>query len=279
MRIAAVILTFWTWAAGAAAQTPEDLVRWIYQSRTQTARAELTGFDYIAAPTLRSQFFSRRMIRTLAANDTHGDDLASACWDFAFDIPGQDFDATEILRTLSLTSQRGDTAMTVIARFTNFGEPAEIHYDFIVEREAWRIDDVAGPGWRVSEIPCASKSQPQSVLSLREVGYCYRDGDSVLRVIVDGAGAGRFSLQSYQDSGHSCSAQGPVTAVPGGWDYAAELGGGACRIAIRVTAAQGLRLSDPEWNCKPSLCGMRAVIDGLEFPRSTQVDCADLPPE
>ncbi len=169
--------------------------------------------------------------------------------------------------------------MTVTARFTTFGEPAQVDYDFIVQRGAWRIDDVAGPGWRASQIPCAAKSLPQAVESLREVGYCYRDANSTLRVMVNDAGAARFSLESFQGGGHSCSAQGPATAMAGGWFYEDALTGGPCRIEIMVTPGQGLRLSDPEWNCKASLCGARAAIDGLEFKRESQVDCAQLPAE
>lgn len=278
--MARVMVFLWAMLAGAAqAQTPEDLVRWIYASRTQTAQAELTGFAYLSAPTLRDQFLSRRMVRLMDANDTYGDDLAAACFDFGFDIPGNDFDATEILRTLTISAAGDAERMTVTARFNNFGQPAEVQYDFIVERGAWRIDDVAGPGWRASLIPCAPKSAPQAIGTLREVGYCYAEGQSTLRVMVDAAGAARFSMESYQAAGHGCFGRGPLTAVEGGWDYVAALDGGPCRIEIRVTPDQGLRLADPDWNCKASLCGARAVIDGLSFPRSSQVDCGQLPPE
>lgn len=274
MTMIRMIAVIWALLGGAVqAQTPEDLVRWIYASRTQTAKAELTGFNYISARTLRDQFLSRRLAYLFDANDTYGDDLAAACFDFAFDIPGNDFDATEILRSLTITSTGDAEKMTVVARFTNFGKPAEVHYDFIVQRGAWRIDDVAGPGWRASQIACAPKSAPQPVGTLRAVGYCYAEGQSSLKVMVDAGGAAHFALESFQGGGHHCGAGGPLVAVEGGWDYEAVLEGGPCKIEIRVTPDQGLRLSDPDWNCKPSLCGARAVIDGLTFSRASQVAC------
>lgn len=143
-----------TAALPARAQNPEDLVRWIYTSLSAPGPAQARGLGYLSAPAQRGQYLSRRLAAFHDANDTYGDDLMTACVDFGFDIPGQDFDEAEIARTLTVTSAGDATRLSVTARFTSLGEPAAITYDFIPEDGFWRIDDIAGPGWRVSQIPC-----------------------------------------------------------------------------------------------------------------------------
>jgi hypothetical protein len=258
-------------AAPARAQTPEDLVRWIYTALTAPGPAEMKGLAYLSAPAQRRQFLSRRLADFHDANDSYGSDLMTACVDFAFDIPGQDFDAAEIARTLSVASGGDPARPSVTARFTSFGQPAEITYDFIPEDGTLRIDDIAGPGWRVSQIPCAPKGG--SSASPASPGYCYRTDDTTLRLDVAGDGRALFELDSWQGGGHHCGGGGPAQPIEGGWVHEA----GSCRIEILVTPEAGLRLTDRDWICKETMCGARAVIDGLAFPRASQVDCALMP--
>jgi hypothetical protein len=258
-------------APPARAQTPEDLVRWIYTSLTLPGPAEVKGLAYLSAPAQRRQFLSRRLADFHDANDSYGTDLMTACVDFAFDIPGQDFDAAEIARTLSVTSGGDPARPSVTARFTSFGQPAEITYDFISEDGTLRIDDIAGPGWRVSQIPCVPKSG--SPASPASPGYCYRTDETTLRLDVAGDGQAIFALDSWQAAGHHCGAGGPARPTESGWLFEAD----ACRIEILVTPESGLRLTDRDWVCKETMCGARAVIDGLSFPRASQIDCALMP--
>lgn len=269
------LIGLWLLAAPMArADGPEDVVKWIYTSLAHAAPAEQKGFAYISSRAQRVQFFSQRMVDWLDANDTYGGDLASACIDFALDIPGQDFAENEIIRTLTTEATGDAQTQRVVARFTNFLIPAEITYDFIVEDGLWRIDDMAGPGWRVSQIPCAPKgTQVAEPVEAPGQAYCYDTGTDNLRIETDSEGNGSFRLESYQANGHGCFAEGPITSIPGGWVYEAELDGGPCRIELRVTPEQGIRLSDPDWACKPSLCGQRAYIDELTLPRESQVHC------
>jgi hypothetical protein len=261
------------WAAlPAAAQTPEDTVRWIYTSMAQTGAPQERGLWYLSRPERREQFFTRRQVAFIIANDSHGDDLATACIDFDPAIPGNDYDGAEILRTLSLSSTGDATRQTVTAQFTTFGQPAQIVYDFIVEEGFWKIDDIAGPGWRVSQMPCAPKS---AAAPAAQSAFCYLNGSDTLRLELLADGAARVDMQSWQANGHSCSVNGRADATEGGWMMQAEEG---CRLFVTVTPEQGIRLSDPEWYCKRWMCGQRAVIDGLTFPRSSQIDCAQMPP-
>ena len=106
--------------------------------------------------------------------------------------------------------------------------------------------------------------------------YCYKTADSTLRLDVASNGRAGFVLDSWQGGGHACSAAGTATATATGWVYDERLDSGPCTIEILISDG-GIRLTDADWRCKASLCGARAVIDGLTFPRSSQVSCASLP--
>jgi hypothetical protein len=54
-------------------------------------------------------------------------------------IPGNDFDDTEVLRTLKVAPGSGSTYE---ARFTSFGEPHTVTYTFEKQRGQWRITKV-----------------------------------------------------------------------------------------------------------------------------------------
>ena len=274
---AAAFLTALSASATARAQSPEETVRWIYASRLQPGPDQ--GLSYLSAPTRRRDYFTRRIVAFFDANDTYGDDLMMSCVDFSFDIPGQDFDAQEIIQTLAISST-GDTArQSVTASFTSFGQPAQITYDFIPEDGFWRIDDIAGPGFRVSQMPCQPKSGAGAGTRKEGggTGYCFQTESSTLRLDVAGDGRATFSLESFQGGGHACGAGGHARPIEGGWAYEESLDGRLCRIELLVTSDGGIRLTDKDWACKPMLCGHRAVLDGLSFPLAAQVNCASLP--
>ncbi len=277
MRFNVFILFLWATviAAGSvAAQSPEDTVRWIYTSLSQSGPADQKGLAYFRAPERRAQYMTNRMVTLFNANDTYGDDLASACIDFAPEIPGNDFDAAEIARTLQTTAEGDEQALSVTAQFSNFGTPAKIVYDFIPEDGFWKIDDIAGPGWRLSQIPCTTASAP---LGGALTGYCYVTDNASLRLRVDDAGHGEFEFDSLGANGHFCGGLGPVGPMPGGWVYQEDFQGAQCRIEITVTPESGLRLIDVDGGCKMSLCGQRAVIGERVFSRADQLDCAQIP--
>ena len=259
----------------AAAQSPEDIVRWLYTSLEQPGRAEIKGLNYLTAPEQRSQFLSQRLIAFYEANESHADDLASACVDFAFDIPGQDFDAAEIARSLTLDTTVASDRQSVTARFTNFGVPAAVTYDFVAEGGFWRMDDIAGDGFRVSQIPCESAAATAQAAPAKQ--YCFQSDTGSLRLDVDTDGIAAFNFESWQANGHVCGGSGAAKPTDTGWVFEDTLSGGPCRMEFLVTPKGGIRLTDKDWACKPTLCGARAVIDGLTFPPEELVACATVP--
>lgn len=260
------------------ADTPEELVRWIYTSLAHPVPAEQKGLVYLMSPAQRVQFMSERMVTLLNNNDTYGDDLAAACIDFAFDIPGQDFDRNEIISTL-ITATTGDQErQTVVASFSNFAIPTQVSYDFVIENGRWVIDDIAQDRLRASTINCLPKGtgvvQPAPAPQI--TSYCYQDNTKSLRLDVSEDGSANFEFVSSQANGHTCGGQGRAARTAAGWLYEAALDSGPCRIEFTVTPSQGIRLNDADWACKPTLCGQRAVIDGLTYDRETQVQCSML---
>ena len=260
----------------AAAQSAEDIVRWIYTSQLQPGPPDSKGTRYLTAPAQRAQFFSRRLVTMFEANDTYGDD-PNACLGFNLDIPGDDFDEREINRTLTITSEDISGRRLVTASFSNFNTPYRIFFEFSAEDGYLRIDDIAGPGWRLSEINCPVNSTARSQANRTVKNYCYLKGSDTLKLSVDENNSGQLELQSWQANGHSCGAQGPVQPISGGWLFVEPDAGPACRLEIFVQQDGGLVLSDQDWGCKNYLCGARAVLDGLRFPRSSQIDCSDMP--
>lgn len=259
------------------ADTPEALIQWIYTSLDQPVPAEQKSLPYIMSRAQRGQFFSERMVTLFDNNDTHGGDLASMCLGFPIAIPGQDFDRNEVIRTLQTQAAGDAERQRVVARFTNFSLPAEVTYDFIVENGRWVIDDIAGPGFRLSQVACQPKSAAQAPAPApapQVTSYCYQDSNQSLRLDVAPDGSATFDFLSFQANGHTCGGQGRAARVPSGWVYEDVLNGRNCKIEFTVTQEQGIRLSDPDWACKPTLCGQRAVIDGLTFTRETQVICS-----
>ena len=262
-------------ATPARADTPEELVKWIYTSLSHAAPAEQKSLEYLMSPAQRIQFFSERMITLFDNNDSYGDDPAAACIDFGIAIPGQDFDRNEIAQTLQTAAAGDDERQRVVARFTNFSAPAEITYDFIIEGGRWVIDDIDGAGVRLSAINCPPKSAaPAPAPVPQTTSYCYQDNNQSLRLDVAADGSATFDFLSFQANGHTCGGQGRAAKTPAGWVYEAVLSGRECKIEFTVTQEQGIRLNDPDWGCKPTLCGQRAVIDGMTFPRESQVVCS-----
>ena len=118
------------WATPGLAQTPEDVVRWIYASLVSDRPWNQQGVSFLRAPSQRGHFFTPRLVTLFEADDSYGDDMAQQCLPFDFAIPGNDFDAAEIVRTLQLNTRTIPGQISVTASFTTFGQPAQVVYDF-----------------------------------------------------------------------------------------------------------------------------------------------------
>lgn len=269
-------------AAPLRASSPEDTVRWIYESLA-SAGSGPQGLAYLATPEQREQYFSARMVAWFRINDTYRVEKLPGCWPHMFDVPTADADPAEIARTLTLTSTYAPDRQTVTASFLSHGTLARITYEFVAEDGFLRIDDIAGPGWSVSRITCTplggepdSTSQDSGVAATYDAGsarFCYVTGEDRLQLRVQDDGSAELALVSRQSTGHKCEAQGKAGWTGRGWILEAGPGDSGCRLEILLTREQGLRLRDRDFSCKPYLCGPRAVLDGLVFERGDQVDC------
>jgi hypothetical protein len=106
--------------------------------------------------------------------------------------------------------------------------------------------------------------------------YCFRagpDGASDLRLDIAGNGRASFTLESWQGGGHSCGASGQARAIEGGWVYRETIDGARCEIVLARTEDGGILLQDTDNRCRTTLCGARAMIDGLAFPHTSRVAC------
>lgn len=252
------------------AQTPEDMIRWVYMSLSTPGSADQKGLWYMQSQEQRSNYFTRRMVAFYDANDTYGNNLAEACVDFGFSIPGQDYDEAEIARTLSVATA-GDTDRQIItASFSTFNIPTQVTYEFVPEDGFWKIDDIAGQGFRVSEIPCSPKAASQTSTAA-EAAYCFRNDLDMLRLDLLPNGAARVEFSSVQSNGHSCSGVLSGQQDAAGWSFPAEQG---CLLQLRVATDGGIDVFDPDYACKFMMCGQRAVLEGLRFPHSDRVDCS-----
>ncbi len=268
---------------------PEETVQWIYDSLAGLGPDEYKGLAYLSSPELRSQYFTDSLVAFFEAEDSYRSAGLPGCVAFTFDKPGPVFDAATAQRTLTLSSTYWPDRQDVTASFSNGGEIVRLTYKFLARDDVFKIDDIAGPGWRASRFVCTPRGAAQSdsgsdrsddggadpvAYTGGAAQYCYSGQGNALRLDVGEDGRAAFFLKSVQSTGHSCKASGEARWTGEGWRYDAMLESGHCVLEFLVTAGQGLRLADPGFECKPSLCGQRATLDGLVFARSEQIDCA-----
>ena len=135
-------------AAGAAsAETPETIVRGIYAGGLAQG-----SFSRLRSPAYRAQYFQPGLVRLFVIDDR----TENLCIDFAITSSGQDYDDTEIARTLQIATKEGGNRAAVDVRFRNLGEANHIRYDFVRAGERWKIADIASLShrWRLSKLRC-----------------------------------------------------------------------------------------------------------------------------
>ncbi|MGD9865725.1 MAG: hypothetical protein AB7S99_21205 [Pseudodonghicola sp.] len=257
--------------APAGAQTPEDLIRWVYLSYSQPGPAGTKGIGFLSSPSQRAQFFSRRQVAFFAANDSYRNSYARSCFDFALDIPGNGFNAQEIAQSLVVTTQQSAGRKSVTARFRNFEQLAQITYDFIEEDGFIRIDDIAGPGWRLSALPCAPQTTQTPAAPTGR--YCFDKPDASVRLDLQPDGRAHFVVTSSAMVRYTCFMEGVADPAPGGWLYADREFAQGCTLKIITSPDGGVALSDPTHQCKAYYCGQAASLDGIRFDQSDQIHC------
>lgn len=126
-------------APHALAQTAEETVRGFYGD---------PPFDFFEPGNWRE--LTGPALATVKKNaEAPGGEVG--CLDFMPTVDGQDYDAAEIARTLTLTDEGGGS---VLATFKMFGEDRRLHWSMQKEKGAWKVADLASEtgDWRLGAL-------------------------------------------------------------------------------------------------------------------------------
>jgi hypothetical protein len=140
--LAIAVLLCWAAAAQAATQTPETIVRTIYQ-RLVAANATGKGYE----PSDDALLSPRLLALEAAARKAAGTDVPCGL-DFSIWFDGQEYD----LKRADVTVAPGATAdaQMIVAKFDSLGAAHELHFTFRHIAGRWRLDEaqsVIGTKW------------------------------------------------------------------------------------------------------------------------------------
>ena len=140
--LAITVLLCWAASAQAATQSPEAIVRTIYQ-RLVTANATGKGYE----PSDDATLSPRLLALEAAARKAAGTDVPCGL-DFSIWFDGQEYD----LKRADVAVAPGATAdaQMVVAKFESEGAAHELHFSFRLIAGRWRLDEaqsVIGTKW------------------------------------------------------------------------------------------------------------------------------------
>jgi hypothetical protein len=143
----AIILALVTTSVSAAAPTPLQMVRRIYD-RLIVASAAGGAYD----PSGDSMLSPRLKSLEATARKTAGTDVPCGL-DFSIWFDGQEYD----LKRADVTVAPGATAnaQTIVAKFDSLGAAHELHFSFRLIAGRWRLDEaqsVVGTKWTFSRL-------------------------------------------------------------------------------------------------------------------------------
>jgi hypothetical protein len=133
--------------SAARAESPEEFVSSFYQeSSLNIGLFDPKQSDRLAAAT-RDKLLANERAR--ASGD-------GACFDINPVVAGQDFDVSELKKSLKTTAERSKGTAIVTARFTNFGEPRVVEWTLQQKDETWLVTDLGIPAenFRLSTTVC-----------------------------------------------------------------------------------------------------------------------------
>jgi hypothetical protein len=113
--------------------TPEDIVKNLYDSF-----AIVPGFDYMGDK-LRPRYFSQATNDLLKKVFTKSEADNEPGIDYEPLIDGQDGEVKGLTIAATTTTP---TKVTVEARFTSFDDKMTVIFDFVLEKNTWKIDDI-----------------------------------------------------------------------------------------------------------------------------------------
>ena len=119
-------------------QSPEELVRYVYQHYVGKKSTEDSSFKWTEQP-LADRLFEPALARAVVRAGKSKDMVIDAD---PF-VSGQDFEiASYDLKTESKTAERA----RIIASFKNFDQNVTVQYDLVRAKSGWRIQDVTSSG-------------------------------------------------------------------------------------------------------------------------------------
>ena len=141
----AVFSIFYTLTLSAATRIddPKTFVSNVYRQLI----ASQSGHDY----TPPDDIYSARLAK-LFRDDRRKAKGEVGCLEILFWVNGQDWTITQVNVT---SADEGQERKTIIAKFLNFGDPQEIHFDFQQIAGRWLLDDaqsVKDGRWTLSAI-------------------------------------------------------------------------------------------------------------------------------
>jgi hypothetical protein len=142
-----------TCIAGGADQ-PEQIIRKMY--------SDLLNGNFggdITSKNNRTKYLVPSLARLYDANDA-GDDMGKPpCIDFNILVAGQDFDANQLRKSLSIRQTSNDGTRAEIV--SKPGPTDTFRYEFVKDSGRWKISDVILPwGQRLSQITCSQSAKP-----------------------------------------------------------------------------------------------------------------------
>lgn len=288
-RIFATIGLFLLSALPVRADGPEEIVTWIYTTFAGIGAEDAKGTGYLSRPDQRETYFSERMVAFIAANESYLAQNLPGCISYPMEAADPDYDAAEMLRTLTLDSIYQANRQIVRASFYSGGTVRRVQFFFTDVGGVWKIDDIRSGTRQLSLINCQTRGEEDSEppkdaetaaapapYTGDAVGYCYQSGGDRMSLDVAADGSALLWLKSAQPTGHKCEVKGPAKWTGQGWVFEQDVASGACRLEILITAQSGMRFVDADFACKPTFCGPSARLDGLTFPRDSQINCTYL---
>jgi hypothetical protein len=140
------LIALMAWPPLFADETPEALIESAYQlvRKVYSGPAAASQYDPLDEPNSR-KFFTKRVLDSLT--EARKKDEMALDWD-PF-VAGQDAELSDIkIKRLFGTA----CTARIEAVFLNFGKPTRIHFDVVRTNVGWRISDIRGPEYVLTQI-------------------------------------------------------------------------------------------------------------------------------
>ena len=133
---------------------PKQIIQKMY---SELLRGNFAGD--ITSKNNRTKYLMPSLARLYDANDAADDMGKPPCIDFNILVAGQDFDANQLRKSLSIEQTSNDGKRAEIV--SKPGPTDTFRYEFVKDSGRWKISDVILPwGQRLSQITCSESAKP-----------------------------------------------------------------------------------------------------------------------